>query len=375
MFVVLITGTIATISNEIDWLIFEPMRASPEQASVERLNSKIGAEEWAKMYASIKREYPNGSVLTLWSMQEDYLTYRAIVEDEVLPKNSFVQVDQFTNEVTGVVPRLTVQRFFRDFHRYLFMPSFPGIIFVCAFAIVLVISIYTGIKTTKNWRKVLWRLRLNQGPRIALSDFHKLSGLWGLWFTVLISTTGLWYLYEFGFAIAGTELEPEPTTLSVVAETPTTYDWSAERFSKAVSIAQNAQDDWEITRVIFPNKPDSLLQFRGVVNNPLLRDRAHRVFLHPQTLEVVDVWTPETIGVNAYLNEYIDPLHFGNFGGIWTKFIWFLFGIALTAMSVTGVMMTWKRVKSKTITRAQIATLPILVFSAVAFSFWVQKFA
>lgn len=374
MFVILFTGTIATISNEIDWLIFEEMRASPEHAANDRVKEKVAAKEWTEMFASLKAQYPDSSVVSLWSMGEDYLTYRAFLIDESLPKNRFVQVDQWTYEVTGVVPRLTVQRFFRDLHRYLFMPSFPGIIFVCAFAFVLLISVYTGIKTTKNWRKVLWRLRFSQGARIALSDLHKFAGLWGLWFTLIISITGVWYLYEFGSAIAGARVEPAATKLSRVAERPVSIDWNVEHFSKAVANAQNAHENWEITRIFLPSKANSLVQFRGISNNPLLRDRAYRVFLHPESLDIVDVWTPESIGVNAYLNEYIDPLHFGNFGGIWSKLIWFMFGIALTAMSVTGVAMTWKRVKSKAITRSQIATLPLLVFACVAFFFWVQRF-
>ena len=32
-----------------------------------------------------------------------------------------------------------------------------------------------------------------------------------------------------------------------------------------------------------------------------------------------------------------DPLHFGTFGGYWTKIPWFLFGALLTALSVSGV--------------------------------------
>jgi len=31
------------------------------------------------------------------------------------------------------------------------------------------------------------------------------------------------------------------------------------------------------------------------------------------------------------------PLHFGTFGGVWSKLIWFAFGSFLTALAVSGV--------------------------------------
>jgi uncharacterized iron-regulated membrane protein len=43
-----------------------------------------------------------------------------------------------------------------------------------------------------------------------------------------------------------------------------------------------------------------------------------------------------------------DPLHYGTFGGLWTKIIWFVFGSLLTGMSITGFIIWSQRlVKAK----------------------------
>lgn len=368
MFIILATGTIATVSNEIDWLIFPELRATSPSG-----NDTITGSDWADMYDSLTAAYPDDRISFFYSMSGDYLTYRATVDNESLARD-FVHIDQYTDQITGTVPRLTVQRFFRDFHRYLFMPAFPGILFVCAFAFVLAISLYTGLKTTRNWKTALWRLRVNQGARILLSDTHKLAGLWGCWFVAVMVITGLWYLTEFGAAVADARFEPRGPTISENVGYDHKQKISPELFRIMAIEAQNVHGDWTIKGVLFPFSEQGTVQFRGVKDNPLLRDRAYRVFFNPKTGEQVDSWSAETIPTDAYLNEYADPLHFGYFGGIWTKLIWFVFGLALTAMSVTGVMMTWKRTKSSALTKPQIATLPILVLAAVAFFFWVQRY-
>ncbi|WP_368361556.1 hypothetical protein [Paraglaciecola mesophila] len=57
------------------------------------------------------------------------------------------------------------------------------------------------------------------------------------------------------------------------------------------------------------------------------------------------------------------------------KLVWFIFGSALTTMSFTGVLMTWKRTRTQALTRAQKITLPIFACSLIAFIFWFSKFS
>lgn len=370
MFVVLATGTIATFSNEIDWLIFPELRASqkPEQAP-----DSMRVEDWVNIYESVITAYPNSAITSMTKLDSEYLSFRVVVKDDSL-QNRFVQVDPWTYEVNGDIPRLTVQRFFRDFHRYLFMPAFPGLLIVGPLSIVLFISIYTGIKTTRNWRKALWRVRANQGTRIFVSDLHKFLGLWGLWFSALMAITGAWYLYEFGNAVVGTRVEPPPPVIQESkAEIPGKL--SLDEFQHIVSSTQEAHQNWEITAFYNSFSENRAIQLRGTSNNnPIIRNRALRVFIDPHSHDIVETWSPETISTSAYINEYADPLHFGDFGGFWLKLLWFIFGVALTAMSYTGVLMTWKRTKSSALTRVQKITLPIFVLSAVAFAFWVTRF-
>ena len=38
-----------------------------------------------------------------------------------------------------------------------------------------------------------------------------------------------------------------------------------------------------------------------------------------------------------------DPLHYGTLGGLWTKAIWFVFGLLVSGMSITGFMIWGSR--------------------------------
>ncbi|MEM1119119.1 MAG: PepSY domain-containing protein, partial [Bacteroidota bacterium] len=81
----------------------------------------------------------------------------------------------------------------------------------------------------------------------------------------------------------------------------------------------------------------------GLSKMPLVRNRANRVYLHPTTYEVLKVQKAEETATVTWLNDIADPLHFGYWGGLITKIIWFFGGLAITGLVGTGIWISLKR--------------------------------
>lgn len=362
MALVLATGTIATVSHEIDWVIQHDMRVVPDDEKV----------SWGTMYDAVLNARPDASILSLFEMEGDHFAYRARIVD-AYGRQDFVHVNQWTGEVTGETHPLTVQRIFRDLHRYLFMPNFIGLPLVTSLAFVLAISLYTGLKTSRNWRTLLFRVRVNKGPRVLWGDAHKAAGLWSIWFFVIVIVTSLWYLFEFGAAASGNSVQAPRASVSlerVEAFGPTISNRDPDEIVRA---ATDAFPDWRPTLIFFPTSARQTIEIQGSVGNPFIRDRANRVFLDPEDLSVVKVQKAPQIGWASYLNEMADPLHFGVFGGLPTKLIWFIFGVFLTGLSLTGVWLTWRRLKTSKPSITQFATLPVLIISMLFATAWYDR--
>ena len=245
------------------------------------------------------------------------------------------------------------------------MPRIIGLPLVTTMAIVLLISLYTGLKTTRNWRTIATRIRLTKGARIAVGDFHKAIGLWGTWFLLLIVITSFWYFTEFSFAINRISFEPNRPGIS--SERVAEYGAAIKLANSddLVNSAQAVMPGFKPTQIQYSTQGTLPATVLGRMEDPIVRQRANRVFLDPLDASVLLAQRSSEIGWVAYVNELADPLHFGSFGKLTTKIIWFVFGLGLVAMSLSGVYLTWKRVKSKTPTLAQFATVPILMVTTL----------
>nr|WP_026302538.1 PepSY-associated TM helix domain-containing protein [Psychroflexus tropicus] len=108
-FIVCFSGTIATLSSELDWLFIPESRLSGEGELVDK----------NEIVKNINESFPEGKI-NYWNFtEESYLC--DIVYVEIDGYRNYVFVNPFTGKVQGST-RLTFQRFFRDLHYYLFIP-------------------------------------------------------------------------------------------------------------------------------------------------------------------------------------------------------------------------------------------------------------
>lgn len=100
----------------------------------------------------------------------------------------------------------------------------------------------------------------------------------------------------------------------------------------------DAQPDLRIRNIQFPFAGDPGLILEGQASALLVRDRANAVFIDPDTRRVLLSAKGEQLNLHQRISEAADPLHFGTWGGFASKLVWFAFGVVLTSLSATGVV-------------------------------------
>lgn len=352
---VLVTGTLATVSNEIDWLASADFRVAP---AAERA-------PWEEMKQSVRRAAPDQGIWWIALGPGSRYAATAVTVDAAEFRRN-VRIDPGSGAVTGVDPWLNAQRFLRDLHRYLFMPSVIGLPIVSAFAFLLLYQLYSGLRTIRGWRKAATRLRTDRGTRVAIGDLHKAAGIWVSWFLLLIAVTGIWYLAELVMEARGTPSEVPYQSMPA--------GWAERQgpviryrpLDDYVAAATSAFPGLEPRTLRLPFAPDEPVVVEGAAGDPLARDRANEVWLDPVDARVVAVQRSADMTALQYTTEIADPLHFGTLGGLPTKLLWFAMGVCLSGLAVTGAWLAWRRLRRTAptpvqwLTLAPIATIVVL---------------
>jgi uncharacterized iron-regulated membrane protein len=190
----------------------------------------------------------------------------------------------------------------------------------------LTVSLISGVVTYKKWWRGFFRWPRGGGGRRLAGDLHRLVGLWSLWFVALIALTGVWYLVE---TLGGRAAVPR---LPVVAGSEPV---AGEALDRMVARAQAARPSLEINEIRFGKEGVVILGQDGAW---LVRDRTNAVAFDPADGRMTRMLDGRDLSLHQRISEMADPLHFGTFGGLATKLIWFVFGAALTTLAVTGTV-------------------------------------
>jgi len=339
LFVVLFSGAFATISNEMDWLLNPAMRVTPQ-------GELVG---YSVMSEAVEAKYPDRRISRIKAPLGDRFAAEFLVErtdGSEFPENTArVYVNPYTGAVQGTAGWFNVQRTLRNFHMSLSLPSF-GIYIVGSFGFFLLTSIVTGLLFYKNWRRGLFELPVRGGRRALWSGVHRTAGLWSLWFTFIIAATGIWYFVEMGMFDAGVGLGDVPKPPPMIPEEKFEQygrDPAPLPLDELIRAAQAAFPDFRAASVYYPPDPRGAVDFTGDGEAWLVRPRANRVFVNPYDGAVMAVYRGEELPLAYRWVHTADPLHFGDFGGLATKLIWFAFGLLSSGLTLTGVYVWFQR--------------------------------
>jgi uncharacterized iron-regulated membrane protein len=328
LFLVCFSGTVAVFSWEIDWAVDPALQAEADSV------------DWTAISDSVEAAYPNHVVTFLAGPRHEGFAALAYATD---PAGRLVKL--WVHPETGAVQKRgsfwTVQRFFRSFHRRMLIPNPVGILWVTFFAFVLAGSAITGILFYKGWYRHLFRWRWRD-VRLFFSDGHRLAGVWGLPFAVLIVATSVWYGVELVAPASGFDLG-EITEDELVERGPTPEVLS---LGEQVEQAKAAFPGLEVKDVI-PGTAARATHVRGQADAWLVRPRANTVRIDPVTGDILSVQDATEAAAYHRWSNMADPLHFGTFGGLWSQTIWFVFGLVLSSLMLTGGWLWHKRAEKK----------------------------
>lgn len=331
LFVITWSGSFAVISHELDWLTTPEMRSwgSGEYVS------------WGDTENSIIAAYPDAKVYFIEAPRNRLWAYQAVVSMPGYKKARHVYVDAYTGEVKGHRSRFAVWHFFGQFHAELFLSKF-GEYFATSFALVLIASLASALIFYKRWWRQLLKLPSGQG-RVFWSQLHKSVGVWSIPFIAIISITGLWYLYEHAWHDAGgpvNYVDTKPDGVITVPGPAAQPQQDPLPLDQAVAKAQAEWPEFRPKLIAYGwySEHSTAVYLEGQTGFSLLRDRSNQIHVSPESGEVLWKNSGKDLPVYWVFSNLVDPLHFGYFGGIWTKIIYFMFGTALSGLILTG---TW----------------------------------
>jgi uncharacterized iron-regulated membrane protein len=202
------------------------------------------------------------------------------------------------------------------------------------FALIFLLSIITGFIL---FRKNILAVLLFKKAVYRRSNLHQLIGVYALLFNLMIAITGFWmqrYVFKKEF-------------YSVDNYTPVLKTSPALFFSfdSAYSEVKNQYPDFTASVIYFAQSNKDKTAVYG--------SRTPNAYIHSKKFaDVIFLDSTGGIAKTRFVNEISagdrydiinSQLHMGRFGGWGIKIIYFVFGLSGGLLSITGVLLWWRR--------------------------------
>jgi|GEM_PF-3290843 len=264
------------------------------------------------------------------------------------------QMSVYVNPYTGVVESFRRREAsllgrLRDLH-FAFFSGPPGLTFNGYVAIALAFLSASGFVLWVQASPVKQRFQvtLRGSLKSVIWNLHRQTGLMTFALLILVSFTGAYYSFRDSYlsvieAFAG-PLPPRGAP-ALPRRGPSDTLRSLDEIATA---ARSASPGGRLAVLRIPARDSSAwtVTFHregGLGESP---DSGPTLHLDPFTLETIRIDDPAAMPAGARLVKAMEPVHYGKFGGLATRLLWFGLGLAPLAFFLSGATMWWNRTGS-----------------------------
>lgn len=325
LYIIALSGTVLVFYDELQRVEHPAIQmTSVEPAAVERAANEIMAREAGKprtthLYFNLPSpEFPR------------FLGYTD-TQEVLLDRDGGIVDDH----------KIGWSKFLYSLHYELTVPGTVGLVIVGILGVMMLTLTISGVIAHPRIFRDAFRLRARDGGGVGLTDWHNRLSVWTLPFIVMIALTG---------AIIGLGI------LTVQGVAWRYYGGDAEAAYAPIFGGEHPVDlapaelpamgkTLEYMRANYPGVEATFL----TVHDPKTRGQSIQVMgEHPRRLIFGEYYNFDSAGNFEHATGLADgelgqqaaasnySLHFGNYGGLTVKIVYFMFGAALTAICATG---------------------------------------
>ncbi|GHA17349.1 hypothetical protein GCM10008090_28800 [Arenicella chitinivorans] len=228
-----------------------------------------------------------------------------------------------------------------DLHLYLHLPESWGMILVSTLGVFLLALIISGFMSHRTLFKDAFKLRMFGNKQLEQTDLHNRLSVWGAPFYVVIAVTGAF----FGLAMFALYLYASVYNQGDIQGLSKQVYGSEPELNQAIetiALAKAFQQMPDLAPQTTPlfaivhdtGTPGQFIEIYSQYPNRLIYSD-NFVFDASGRFLSRDGFSDGEAGKQIVYSMY--RLHFGHFGGWWTKALYLILGLALTVVSVSGV--------------------------------------
>lgn len=345
-----LSGSLLVFKDEIEAAL------EPELFTVEPEAGRASLDSVADY---VRRRFPRHLILQFRDLDQTHRSHIVRVArrdgNKELIDQRHIHYNPYTGKILGEYKRWTGWvGWFQELHYFLFA-GHRGLVVNGSLGGVLLLMCLTGLVVwwpgRRNWKAGL-EIKWSAGWRRLNFDLHRAGGFFSAALLAIMAFTGFYFAHSrivTVLLVKATGGDPEQVQLLFTS--PKSEIVEGGRWHPLDTIRENADsllpEGFVLSVLRVPLTPDdSFALFGRRPGNPLSRGLgiAYVDQYSGRVLAKFDS-REQSPGMRAVLA--CSPIHFGTWGGAWSKALWVLVGLTPGALFVTGFLMWWSRVLSK----------------------------